>query len=240
VSDKNNDIVRILSTGAPKTGVSNCATAYGKQIGRVVEVSFVTAPELRRQVEAGEVEVDIIVSPIARMDGFEEGGHVVAGARALVGSVKAGVVVRDGAAVPDISSTDSLKAAILGASSVVYNEATSGQYIAQMMENLGIADAIADKVIRVPNGAAVMAYLAESVVVDEIGFGQLTEIGVQVDKGVAVKLVGPLPPEVENITTYVAGVFSKAADAEVAAGYLAFLETGEGRGLLTKGGLVLG
>lgn len=229
--------LRILSTGAPKGGVSGCARAFEEATGRAVEVTFVTAPVLRELVEKGEAAADIIVAPVARMDAFEAEGSVLPGIRSIVGSVKAGVVVRAGAKEPDLSSADSLKAAILAADSIVYNVATSGQYIVQMMDGLGVAEAIEAKVTRVPNGSGVMMHLAGSKIENEIGFGQLTEIRVHEDRGIAVKLVGALPKELENVTTYCAAVFARAADPETAQELVAFMGTDRGRDICQATGL---
>jgi molybdate transport system substrate-binding protein len=236
-SRKSDRPIIVLSTGAPKGGVSGCSQAFQDRIGRAVEVSFVTAPVLHKQVAEGSAQADVIVAPVARMDEFEAAGNVVPGIRQIVGSVKAGVVVREGAPAPDISSAESLKAAILAADSVVYNEATSGQYIVQMMKRLGIAETITDKVTTVPNGSAVMMHLAESTNENEIGFGQLTEIRVHEDRGVAVKLVGALPAAVENITTYCAAVFATAADPEAAKQLVAFIGSPEGQAICRATGL---
>lgn len=230
-------LLQVLSTGAPKGGVSSCSAAFQNQTGRAVQITFVTAPALRDQVEAGSAQADVIVAPVARMDGFEASGAVLAGIRTVLGSVKAGVVVRDGALIPDISSEETLKAAILAADSIVYNVATSGQYIVQMMEKLGVAEAIRDKVVTVPNGAGVMMHLADSPLENEIGFGQLTEIRVHEDRGVPVKLVGALPAAVENVTTYCAGVFARAADPETARDLVAFMGSAEGQALCRASGL---
>ena len=229
--------LRILSTGAPKGGVSGCAKAFEQATGRTVEVAFVTAPVLREQVGQGEADADVVVGPVACLEEFEGAGRVVPGTRTPVGSVKAGVVVRDGAATPDLSSAESLKGAILAADSIVYNVATSGQYIVQMMEKLGVAEAIEDRVTRVPNGAGVMLHLADSGIENEIGFGQLTEIRVHEDRGLPVRLVGALPKELENVTTYAATVFGQAADDAGARALVAFMGSDEGQAICRASGL---
>jgi molybdate transport system substrate-binding protein len=229
--------LRILSTGAPKGGVSGCAKAFEQATGRAVEVAFVTAPVLREQVVKGEAAADVVVGPVARIEEFEGSGSVVPGTRTPVGSVKAGVVVRDGATTPDFSSAEGLKQAILVADSIVYNVATSGQYIVQMMENLGVAEVIEAKVTRVPNGAGVMLHLADSEIGNEIGFGQLTKIRVHEDRGLPVRLVGALPMELENVTTYAAAVFGKAADDAGARALVAFMESDEGQAICRASGL---
>lgn len=229
--------LKVLSTGAPKGGVSGCAEAFQRTSGLTVEVSFVTAPALKELVESGAANADVIVAPIARMDGFESACQVLSGIRTIVGSVKAGVVIREGARVPDISTAETLKAAILAAESVVYNVATSGQYIVQMMGRLGVADEIEDRVTTVPNGSGVMMHLADSPLENEIGFGQLTEIRVHEDRGIAVSLVGALPKELENVTTYCASVFAKADCPDEAKALVAFMATDEGQKICRASGL---
>jgi len=227
--------IRVLSAGAPKTAVSRCAEAFQTATGHAVDVTFATAPVLRERVVHGTAEADVVVAPVPGMDAFEHAGYVVAGERTVIGAVKAGVVVRDGAPEPDISTADSLKAAILAADSIVYNQASSGQYIARMIENLGLTEAIRDKTTLVANGAAVMKFLAESRIGNEIGFGQVTEIRLHGDRG--VKLVGPLPKEVENVTTYAAGVMSDAKTAAEAKALIGFMATPEGREICAASGL---
>ena len=82
-----------------------------------------------------------------------------------------------------------------------------------------------------------LTHLAESSVENEIGFGQLTEIRVQEERGVAVKLVGALPAELENVTTYCAAVFATAADPETAKQLVAFIGSREGQAICRAPGL---
>ena len=227
--------LRILSTGAPKTGVSRCAQAYQESSGHRVDIRFVTAPVLRDKVEAGEDGADILVAPVDAIKRFEQEGRTVVGACGVVGSVKAAVVVRRNAPEPDISSAETLKKALLEAGSVVYNTATSGIYIEKLMQRLGVAEAIRDKTVRVPNGAAVMTHLAESGVENEIGFGQATEIRLHEDRG--VQLVGPLPKEIENITTYAAALLTHADAAEAARTLVEFMGSPEGRRIFAATGV---
>lgn len=229
------ETVVILSTGAPKTGVSRSAEAFRDATGTGFEVSFVTAPVLQGKVAAGEDGADMVVAPVAALQGFEAERRTVAGTSVVVGSVKAAVVVRDGATAPDLSSAATLKQAILDAGSVVYNTATSGLYIEQMMERLGVAEAIRGKTVRVANGAAVMAHLAASRIENEIGFGQATEIRLHGDRGVT--LVGALPEEVGNVTTYGAALLSHAAAAGPAGALVEFMGSPEGRKIFAATGV---
>lgn len=207
-SETGTEEIRVLSAGAVKRGVGALAEAFERDTGHSVTVTFATAPVLKGKVEDGTAEADVVIAPVPAMKAFEEKGLVVAGTSAVIGSVKAAVVVRDGADKPDLSTAETLKQAILDADSLVYNKASSGLYIEELMARLGVAEAVAAKTTRVATGGEVMKHLAGSEAVNEIGFGQIPEIRVYEDQGVT--LVGPLPEEIGKTTTYAAGLSASA------------------------------
>ncbi|MCH7635176.1 MAG: substrate-binding domain-containing protein [Proteobacteria bacterium] len=215
--------IRVLSAGAVKRGVGALAEAFGRDTGAIVTVTFATAPVLKRKVEDGTAEADVVIAPVPAMEAFEEKGLVVAGTSAVIGSVKAAVVVRDGAHAPDISTAETFKYAILDADSLVYNRASSGLYIEELMARLGVAEEVAAKTTRLATGAEVMKHLAASEAPKEIGFGQIPEISVYRDQGVT--LVGPLPEEIGKTTTYAAGLSATARAPEPAQAFIDSLAT---------------
>jgi len=230
--------IRILSAGAPKTGVRRCAEAFAQKTGIPVSVEFATAPVLRDTIYSGASEADIVVAPIPTAEAFAAKGYIDDDTGSVIGSAKAAVTVKNGAIEPDLTSAETLKQAILETDSLVYNVASSGQYIATMMENLGIADEVAAKTIRTKTGAAVMEHLHSSELTSEIGFGQAIEIQVQIDKGLNVKLVGPLPKEVEKVTTYRSALLTRSANRQKAIELLDFMASDEGRQMCRETGLV--
>lgn len=235
MADVNTPEIRVLSAGAPKTGVLGCARAFEDTHGGKIAVTFATAPVIRERVGTGAAGADVVIAPLPAMAAFEDEGRIVAGSAAEIGRVEAGVVVRDGAPVPDIATVESLVEACLQADSLVFNQASSGQRIAEMVARLGIAEEVAHKTTRVPTGRAVMERLAQGETEREIGFTQLTEIRVHADKG--VKLVGPLPKGVEIVTAYAAGLMRGAASAEAARAFIAFMIGPAGRRILAEAGV---
>ncbi|MCK5273086.1 MAG: substrate-binding domain-containing protein [Alphaproteobacteria bacterium] len=227
--------IRILSAGAPKLGIGRCASTFARKTGHEVDVAFATAPVLREQVEKGEAEADLLVAPVPFINDCVASGRVERGTEIIIGSVTAGVTVRAGAPLPDISTADTLKAALLAADAVFYNTASSGLHIADMIERMGIAEQIESKTERFPNGAAVLVRLAEGKAPCEIAFGQITEI--RRFEGGGISLVGPLPKEVGKKTTYAAGLLVGAAPAESARALLAFMDTAEARQIYAEAGL---
>lgn len=227
--------IKALSSGAPQGGVEGCVKAFQRETGNGIDVEFATAPEVRRRIEAGADRLDIVIAPVPEIADFAAAGRTVAGSDAVIGGVKAAVVVRHGAPMPDISTAETLKQAIIDADSIVYNEASSGIYIAQMMQTFGIAEAVENKTVRRASAEAIVEYLAASSAENEIGFGQTSAIRRLEDRGVA--LVGALPREVEHVTTYAAALVSGAGEAEAAGAFIRFMTGARGREIFTAAGI---
>ena len=230
--------IRMLSAGAPKLAVAECSDAFANSSGVKVSYEFATAPVLKETVGSGACDADVVVAPVAAVAAFAEAGHVVSGSGPILGSVKAAVAIRNGANEPDLSSAENLKQALLAADSIVYNVASSGQYIHSMIEKMGIAEEVEDRVVRTKTGSAVMEHLDRSDLTNEIGFGQATEIQVQIGNGLDVKLLGALPAEVEKISTYGSALLARADDNQAARDLLDFMASDEGQAICKSTGLI--
>src|SRR4030088_1762054 len=108
--------IRVLSAGAVEPGLKAAAAAFQKQSGHGVNITFNTAPEIRKRIAGGEA-FDVVIAPPAALDEFAGAGKVAA-ERANLGRVGMGVAVRPGAPVPHISSSDALKRSVLAADSI--------------------------------------------------------------------------------------------------------------------------
>ncbi len=143
------------------------------------------------------------------------------------------MVVRDGVAKPDVSSTDALKRALLDADSVIYNKASTGLYLEKLFDRLGVGREVKAKETRFADGAAVMEHVIHGKG-KEIGFGAITEIRLYGDKG--AQFVGPLPPEAQNYTSYAAAPSAAPANRGGAAAFVKFLASPAARAaFLAKG-----
>jgi molybdate transport system substrate-binding protein len=191
--------LRVLSAGAVEPGMRPALAAFEGASGHVVRIEFAAAPALRAALRAPPV-ADVIVVPQGVVDELAATGSV--GLRAPIGRVGVGVAVRAGVAAPDIGSADALRAALVGAEGIVYNRASTGVYVEQMIKRLGVEDVVRPKSERLADGASVMRRLLAGTSAREFGFGAMTEIGLFADQG--LRLVGPLPASLQNYTTYVA------------------------------------
>ena len=117
---------------------------------------------------------------------------------------------------------------------LVFNQASTGLYVERLLVRLGLAEELKPRITRYPDGAAVMEHLLKGTG-PEIGAGAITEILLYRDRG--LRFVGPLPPEVQNYTTYAASVLKTAVEADASRGFVGFLSTPAARALFAANGI---
>jgi len=219
--------IRVLSAAAVRQGLAALAESFGAETGIEVNLAFTTGPNIRERLEAATDVADVIVAPIELIDALAGKGRLLGDGAAKLGGVEAGVAIKSGATVPDISSADAVRAALLNAEAVVFNKASSGDFIAQMIDGLGVADEIAARVRRFEDGAEAMRFLAAADGDSALGFGQST--GLKIHEPMGITVIGPLPADIGKVTTYVAAPAPEAADPAQARALIAYLTNDAGR-----------
>jgi len=161
---------------------------------------------------------------------------IVRGSTIELAKSQIGMVVRAGAAVPDISSVDAFRRTLVAATSIGYSDSGSGTYLSTVLfEKLGLADQIARKSRKVrgpPSGEPVAAVVARGEL--EIGFQQVSELL----HTPGVTFVGPLLPELQPGFSFAGGVTAVAKERDAALALLRFLSSLEAAPVLTKNGLI--
>jgi molybdate transport system substrate-binding protein len=141
------------------------------------------------------------------------------------------MVVRKGASKPDIGSVEALKRALLQAKSIAYSNNISGIYLStELFPKLGIYSSIAGRGRKI-EGEPVAAVVARGDA--EIGFQQISEL-LPVP---GVDFVGPLPPEVQRVSVFSAGIGAAASAADAARAFIRFLASADAAFAITKSGL---
>ena len=163
--------VKVLSAGALEPGMKAAAAEFQKASGHSVKLTFNTAPQIRKRIADGEV-LDVVVAPPAVIDEFSKAGKLGQD-RANVGRVGMGVAVRPGAPAPDISSSEALKKSVLDAESLVFNRASTGIYLENLLKKMGVYDQVEKKTTRYDDAAAVMDHVLKGKG-REIGFAPIT------------------------------------------------------------------
>lgn len=230
----------MLSAGAVEPGIRPALAAFERTSGHTVKIGFAAAPALGAAVRAPAPAADIVILTQGVLDELNATGAAPGGAIAPIGRVGVGVAVRPGVDAPDVSSAESLKAALASADSVVFNRASTGLYVEHMLRQLGVFEAVAVKSERLADGAAVMRRLLAGRAGREFGFGAMTEIGLFRDQG--LRLVGPLPASLQNYTTYVAlpwpgRTVVDPARSDAVAALMRYLQGAEARALFASAGI---
>jgi molybdate transport system substrate-binding protein len=185
------------------------------EYGSPVSIESVGGVDAARRVQAGEV-FDVVVLASTAIDKLIGEGHLLPGRVDIVRSGVA-VAVRAGAARPDIATEEALRRAVEAARSISYSTGPSGVHLARLFERWGIAAQIKDRVVEAPPGVPVGALVARGEV--ELGFQQLSEL-MHLD---GIDVLGPLPPAVQVLTTFSAGVGAHSAQPAAARDFLQHL-----------------
>ena len=178
------------------------------------------ADSIPTRLARGE-RADVVIVSAQALDALIAAGEVEGGTRRDLVQSRIGMAVRAGAPKPDISSVDALVRTLRAAKSIAYSASVSGTYLAtELFPRLGLAEEIAAKGRRIEServGAVVARGDAE------IGFQQISEL-VTID---GIDYVGPLPDEVQRVSTFSAGIATGAASAAAARELVAFLASVE-------------
>ncbi len=226
--------IKVMSAGAVKPMVLALGQEFARETGNKVEFAFGTVGAMRKRFEDGEA-ADLVVLSASAIEAMEKSGKFLPGSRTDLGRTITAVAVRDGAPVPDISTVDAFKQALLKARSVAYTDpkagGSSGTFFAGLLERLGIAEAVNKKAVLRRGGHDVAEAIAKGEA--EIGTTFISEI--LPVKG--VKIVGPLPPGLENTNTYTAAISANGAAREAAAALLRKLTSPASRERWSAAGL---
>jgi molybdate transport system substrate-binding protein len=114
-----------MSAGAVRPAVVDLAETFRRETGHVVQFTFATVGILQQKIAAGET-ADVFIMTDAAIDDLARKGIAAAGTRTDLARVGIGVAVREGAAVPDISTPEALKQTLLSAKSLVYVDPAKG------------------------------------------------------------------------------------------------------------------
>jgi molybdate transport system substrate-binding protein len=211
-ADISRTALTVLSAGAVQGVVEPVAAGFAREAACRMDLVFNTVGATRAKIEAGEAADLVIVSRQAAQ-ALQAAGALPGGSRAL-GRVGMGLAVRAGAPAPDIASVDAFRNALLQARSVAYTNpaagGTGGIYFAELLQRLGLADAIRTKAVLASGGHDVAARVARGEAA--IGVTIISEIAAVPGAG----LGAPLPAELQNYTTYVAALPATSRDRTLA------------------------
>ena len=222
--------IKLISSMATREILAELIAQYQATTSQSVVAEAAGGVDVAKRVQAGEA-VDVVVLAANAIDQLIAEGKLLAGSR--VDLVKSGVAVAvpAGARRPDISTEDAVKQAVLAAKTLSYSTGPSGVYLLKLFERWGILETIQPRIVQAPPGLPVGSLVSKGEV--ELGFQQLSEL-INI-KGITV--LGPLPPAIQTITTFSAGVSATSQHAEAARGLIAFMAAPEATPTKRKQGM---
>jgi len=222
--------LKVMAASAVKEAYIELVSDFEKSSGNKVITIWGGTEGLAKRISSGEV-VDIVIVAAPNIDKLIIEGKLVAGGRVDIAKSGVGIALRTGLPKPDISSPEAVKRAVLAATLVAYSTGPSGFYIAELFKKMGIADQIKDKVRQPASGAPLGELVARGEA--DLGFEQISNL-IHV-KG--IDYLGPLPPDIQNITVYSAGVHTAAPAPGPARALVKFLTAPEAGPVIRRIGM---
>ncbi len=226
--------VRVFSTIGVQAALEELAPKFEAATGNKLAITWATAAVLVKRVQGGE-SADLYVLTKQSMDTLATEKKVVEGTESIFASSGMAMVVKAGAPKPDISTPEKFKTALLNAKTVAYSNpvsgGASGVYFGKLLDRMGIADQIKTKT-RHPPPSGNSANLVAS---GEAELAVQQEPEVMSVKGVDV--VGPLPADLNNITTYSAAVAEGSAQSAAGKALIQFLHSPDAQSVFKARGL---
>jgi molybdate transport system substrate-binding protein len=215
-ADSTMPLLRGISSMATRMLLTELAEAYRTATGIQIQLDSVGGVDAAKRVQAGEV-FDAVFLASDAIDKLLAAGHLLPGSRVDLVHSGVAVAVRDGGQVPDISSEDAVRTAVLAAPTLSYSTGPSGVALAKLFERWGITDTIQRRIVQAPPGVPVGRLVARGEVA--LGFQQLSEL-IHVE---GITIVGPLPKAIQITTTFSAGIGSRSQQAAAVQALLAFM-----------------
>jgi molybdate transport system substrate-binding protein len=190
--------------------------AFQAETGIQVVTDWSPTTVIMTRVAAGE-RPDVVVLIVDAMDRLVEQDIVDPASRVELAHSRLGLAVPPGAAHPDISTVEAFTKALLAARSICYSVGgASGIYFQQLIEKLGIADAIHAKATTIPAG-----FTAEKLLTGEadLAVQQVSELMVVP----TVEIIGKFPEEVQQVSSFSAAIMRGTSNTAAAALLIASL-----------------
>ena len=222
--------LRVFSSNGVKTIVEDRRADIERAIGRALTVEFSTAASLKTRIAGGDA-FDVAILTPALIDELAGTGAVDAGSRTDIARAGVGVGIRVGAPIPDIDTSDALKRALLETGSVAFTaEGQSRATIDRAFARLGSVEAMRPKIVLKGPGEAPAAVAAGEA---DIVLTLVSEIlPVQ-----GLRLVGPLPSDLQDYVMFTAARSANATDPEGATALLQYLSSEDVAVILPAHGL---
>jgi len=209
--------INVIAAGAVRGIIASMIDDYSKETGHKFNLTVGPTGQLRDAIASGKA-ADLVIVSAPLMAEMEKTGKIVPGSRIDLGRVGLGVVVREGSVLPDISTPEAVKAALIKANTIAYTDpklgGTSVEQVMKFAEGFGIKDDVIRKGVISTGGNDAAAKVADGKA--DIAIVPITDIHAK-----EAKLVGPLPEPIQLWTVYSAAIPTSSADPAAGRAFVA-------------------
>jgi molybdate transport system substrate-binding protein len=217
VGEEAHSNIGVLCTLGLRSVLVDIADAFSRATGLSFSAHYQSSIALMDRIANGE-SADVAILTDVMIAGLIKQGRISEGSRSDLASSGVGLAVRAGAPKPDISTPEAFKHTVLAARSIAYTSTgASGIYFAELIERLGIGEAIRAKATIRDGLSGELAARGEV----EIAVQQVSEL-MQV---AGIDVIGPLPAALQKATVFSAGILSTAKNPIAAASLIGWLST---------------
>ena len=226
--------IKVLCTQALTDAMAKLGPQFERETGNKLVISYGVTAILKDRIKNGEA-ADVVIFTAPALNEMVGMGKVVEQSRTAIAQTGVGIAIRRGTPRPDISSAEALKRTLLASKSIAYSDpaggGSSGVLFSKVVEKLGIAEQLKSKTKLVPAGGSSGALAASGEA--EIAVQMISEL-MPVP---GVEVVGPLPPGLQTLTVFSAGVGTNAANPAAAKQLILFLSSPAATPVLREAGL---
>jgi molybdate transport system substrate-binding protein len=222
--------VKLITSMASRELLKELAARFTARTSQPLEVEAAGGVDVAKRVRAGEA-IDIVVLARSSIDELARAGALLAASVTDIARSGIAVAVRETAAAPDIGDEEAVRRAVTAAPSLSYSTGPSGVYLEKKFQSWGILELIRPRIVVPPPGVPVASLVAAGQAA--LGFQQLSElINVQ-----GIKVLGPLPRDMQLITTFSGAIASVSGHATLASEVLQFMSSSEADGFKPRWGM---
>jgi molybdate transport system substrate-binding protein len=222
--------LKLLTSMASRELLRDLAARFEGATAQSVSVEAAGGVEVAKRIRGGEA-ADIVVLARNAIEGLAQEGSLIGTSITDIAKSGIAVAVRAGAHSPDVATEESLKRAVMAASSVSYSTGPSGVYLEEIFARWGVLEEIRVRIVVPPPGVPVGSLVASGAV--QLGFQQLSEL----INLAGIEVLGPLPAALQLTTIFSGAVACVSTRAQAASALLRYLASPEARDIKPRFGM---
>jgi molybdate transport system substrate-binding protein len=212
--------LKVLSPNAMRPALNDLVPQFERSSGIQVTIFYATASALVKEIEDGKMADLAILSP-EQIEQLQEEDKIVEDSLILLAKLEFGVIIRKGATKPDVNTVHALKQTLMSAKSIASGDpesSASGEYFANLIERLRIADAIRPKIKTFSSGTAALEAIANGEA--DIGVGVVSAAN-----GPGTELAGVLPAQAKKFNSYAVAILTSSNQIQAVKAFASFISS---------------